>query len=56
LAGELYIDSRIPASIKTDSHFFKKILMNMILNGIKFTNSGAVMTAISWVECEEDTP
>jgi signal transduction histidine kinase/FixJ family two-component response regulator len=50
LVGEILIDMKIPQMIKTDSHFFKKILLNLILNAIKFTHRGSVMAMLSWIE------
>jgi len=50
LIGEIFIDAKMPHSIKVDSHFFKKILLNLLLNAIKFTNRGAIMTMITWLE------
>ena len=50
LVGEFYIHKRIPKMLNVDSHFVIKILLNLILNAIKFTQEGAVMTIITWID------
>jgi len=52
LVGEFYIHKKIPKMLNVDSHFVIKILLNLILNAIKFTQEGAVMTVLTWVDQE----
>jgi signal transduction histidine kinase/CheY-like chemotaxis protein len=41
-AIKLEIDPKLPASILIDSHRFRQILLNLIGNAIKFTDSGVI--------------
>lgn len=50
LVGEFYIDKKIPEILNVDSHIIIKVLLNLILNAIKYTRKGAVMTLISWLD------
>jgi len=48
LKGNLYIPPDVPPFIKTDSHRLHQILLNLIGNATKFTNTGFVKVEISW--------
>mmetsp|Transcript_33244 Transcript_33244/g.30182 ORF Transcript_33244/g.30182 Transcript_33244/m.30182 type:complete len:239 (+) Transcript_33244:754-1470(+) len=52
LVGEIYVDSKIPP-INIDAHFLKKIIFNLLFNGVKFTNRGGVLISISWIKKEK---
>ena len=54
LIGEFYIHKNIPKTIVMDSHFFIKVLLNLILNSIKYTNEGGVMVVVSWIAGDHD--
>ncbi len=48
LKGYLYIPPDLPPFLKTDSHRLNQILLNLIGNATKFTNTGFVKVEISW--------
>jgi len=52
LNGQMRIQTKLPRLLKIDSYRLMQILMNMIGNSIKFTDSGSIGINIDWLEGE----
>jgi len=52
LSGQMRIQTKLPRLLKIDSYRLMQILMNMIGNSIKFTDSGSIGINIDWLEGE----
>jgi len=53
LKGVLKISKAMPESIKVDEHRIMQILMNLVGNAIKFTDSGQVTVKVNWFSGHE---
>ena len=49
LSGRLYLDKKLPETLKIDSHRVRQILFNLIDNASKFTDEGCIIVTISWL-------
>jgi len=50
------IDRNIPAELIGDALRLRQVLINLIGNGIKFTEKGEVMLSVSRVDCHDSSP
>jgi signal transduction histidine kinase/DNA-binding response OmpR family regulator len=48
------IENKVPVQIVGDNQRFRQILMNLVENAIKFTNSGEIYIGVQFIEAVED--
>ena len=57
LQSHIKVEKRVPSMLMLDNHRMSQIMMNLIGNAIKFTDTGSVSVTIKWLEsscvCEE---
>ena len=50
LRSHIKIEKKVPSMLMLDSHRMSQIMMNLIGNAIKFTDTGSVSVTIQWLE------
>ena len=53
LAGHIKVDKKIPATLMLDRHRLSQVMMNLIGNAIKFTESGSISITMKWMDQDE---
>ena len=54
LNGRMYVKDNLPDMVSVDHHRLMQILLNLVGNAIKFTDTGSILIDVQWLSGEDE--